>query len=168
MQIFGKVFVVAVAVGCELLAWLVTGRSVFFSGHLTWISILAGSALLGLVLELTLQYRLDAWRYVNAGGRRRLHGWTIPAWALFGVIMQDTYAVYAHWLPVVLAIPLTAWTQGFVFEATNLYRPMWRYHDRYRKAFVLAAGWIGLVLVFIPGLNLFVVGSRLLWHWVSG
>ena len=168
MRIFGKVFVVGVAVICELLAWLVTGQSVFLSGRLTWIGVLVGSALLGLVLELTLQYGLDAWRYVNAAGRRRLHGWTIPAWALFGVIMQDTYAAYAYWLPFAVAIPLTAWTQGFVFETPNQYRPMWRYHDRYRKAFVLAAGWIGLALVFTVGLNSFLPGMRILWSWVNG
>ena len=167
MRLFGKVFVVGATAGCELLAWLVTGQSVFVSGRLTWIGILAGSAVFGLALEGTLQYGLDAWRYVNAPGRR-LHGWTIPAWALFGVIMQDTYAVAAHWLPVVLAVPLTAWTQGFVFEATNLSRPMWRYHDRYRKAFVLAGGWIGLALLFTFGLNGFLAGMRTLWIWVNG
>jgi hypothetical protein len=158
----GTLFALSLLAFLEALLQYTQGVSFFDklrTGHadVVWAIFLAG-AIQGIIYEYVGQFTWPAWYYPQAR-RWKLLLLLLPVfWAIFMLVMQDTWALLrgfgAHPL---LVIPIVALIQLALIEGINLYTNSWVYTGRANRMVMLSLGWVLLVLTFVVFNNHFFV-----------
>jgi hypothetical protein len=118
---------------------------------------LMAGALQGIVYEYVGQFTFPLWIYPAAEKRRYLLLGLPLFWAIYMLVMQDTWAIVRHsGVPFWLAIFVVALIQYVIIEGFNLWSNSWNYKGPFKRAPALYVGWIILTLTFVVGYNHFV------------
>ncbi len=107
-------------------------------------------ALQGIVYEFVGSVSLGQWYYPTVHHRRHL--WLVLPffWALFMIIMQDTYAISRSLgASFVASIILTTILPFVLIEGINLYTKTWVYERLLKSLPALIAGWFVLAYTFV-------------------
>lgn len=124
------------------------------SGSLIPEGIFIVGALQGIVYEYVGSIALGQWYYPTVRHQRHLFLLLPIFWAVFMIIMQDTYAIFrVAGLNQTTSFILTAIIPFALIEGINLYTRSWVYERWLKSAPMLLGGWFILAYTFVIAFN---------------
>ena len=159
--VIGGLFAMSLTVFTESLLYRVGGISFYTlakAGSLIPLGVFFAGALQGVVYEYVGSIALGQWYYPTVHHRRHLFLLLPFFWALFMVIMQDTYAICrAGGLDTAISFAITALIPFALIEGINVYTKSWVYQRLLRSVPMLIIGWFILAYTFVYIFNQHVV-----------
>lgn len=121
------------------------------------VGIFLAGALQGIVYEFVGSIALGQWYYPTVHHRRHL--WLVLPffWALFMIIMQDTYAISRDLgASIGVSFVITALMPFVLIEGINFYTKTWVYERLLKSVPLLIIGWFILAYTFVWLMNTYV------------
>ena len=159
--VLGGLFAIALTIFVDALLYKTDSVS-FYSlaraNSLVPAEVFMAGALLGIVYEFVGSIALGQWYYPTIRHRRRLFLVLPFFWALFMIIMQDTFAICrAVGLTNLAAFVITSIVPLLLIEGINIYTRSWVYQRVLRSIPMLVAGWFLMTYMFVWLFNAHVV-----------
>lgn len=159
--VIGGIFAISLTFLAEALLYRVANTSFYTlatASSLIPVGIFLSGALQGVVYEYVGSVALGQWYYPTVRHRRHLFLILPFFWALFMLIMQDTYAIcrYLH-LSTTSAFIITSLVPFVLIEGINVYTRSWIYQRLLRQIPLLIAGWFLMTLTFVWAFNTYVI-----------
>ncbi|MBI2592166.1 hypothetical protein HYW36_01685 [Candidatus Saccharibacteria bacterium] len=156
----GGTFALALTVFLDALLYRLTDQSFFKllqdGSYIPAVIFLVG-ALQGIVYEYVGSFTFDLWYYPTVRHKHMLLLLLPLFWAMFMIIMQDTYAVLRSLgLSNNLSFILTALFPFALIEGINFYTKTWIYKGLLKSPLILAFGWVILAYTFVIGFNTYI------------
>lgn len=122
------------------------------------VGVFMAGALQGIVYEFVGSVALGQWYYPTVHHRRHL--WLVLPffWALFMIIMQDTYAISRSLgCSVIPSLVITSLVPFILIEGINIFTKTWIYERYLKSVALLVVGWFILTYTFVWLFNQFVI-----------
>lgn len=158
--VIGGGFALALTIFIDSVLLHLTNHSFFKlleEGSFVPASIFLVGAIQGIIYEYVGSFALGLWYYPTVRHKHLLFLVLPFFWALFMIIMQDTYAVLTTvGLSSSFAFILTALLPFALIEGINIYTKSWIYQGVLKSPIILAMGWMILSYTFAYGFNQYI------------
>lgn len=158
--VIGGLFALSLTVFTEAILYREDHTSFFTlteAGSLLPLAVFISGALQGIVYEYVGSIALGQWYYPTVRHKRHLFLVLPFFWALFMVIMQDTYAICrSAGLDTAISFAVTAIVPFGLIEGINIYTKSWVYQRLLRSVPLLIIGWFIMAYTFVWPFNYYV------------
>src|SRR3989344_4252318 len=157
----GSLYAVSLCIFMDLLLRNLTGESFLtlaLDGSYIPAAVFLAGAALGVLYEYVGSFALNLWYYPSVRHEHKLFLILPFFWAVFMLIMQDTYAISRYLgLSESMAIITTSLIPFALIEGINVYTKTWIYKGVLRQPVLLAIGWFIMTIMFVVLFNKYIL-----------
>ena len=157
----GSLYAVSLCIFMDLLLRNLTGESFLtlaLDGSYIPAAVFLAGAALGVLYEYAGSFALNLWYYPSVRHEHKLFLVLPFFWAIFMLIMQDTYAISRYLgLSETMAVITTSLIPFALIEGINVYTKTWIYKGVLRQPVLLAVGWFILAITFVVLFNKYLI-----------